>query len=155
MEDSILVLKKNGGFNSELKSIVKVLAVRDFYLGRYSNTILFTKDISTPNADLIKLKNYLLLCSYAHQNDVIKLGDLLRKQNLSTDSEIYHELQMHCLNNNVDLNQITTEYKNYLKKENSKSNKILTTAIIAGVVGFAGGVVATVGLILAAFSGGL
>ena len=94
-----------------------------------------------------------MLCSYAHQSEAIKLGSLLKLQNINSDSELYHAMQMHCLNESIDLNQLLTEYRNYLKIENSKSKKTVTTAVIAGTVGFFSGIAATIATFIILLTG--
>lgn len=154
MEDSIRELQSFTGIPVRLQPLVMKLAVRDFVLGRYSNVAFFAREFQAKSKEERDLKNYLLLCAYAHLNDAVKFGRTMEASNINPDSELYHAVQEHCLVYSVDLGKVTTAYRANTKNNNKTNGKIAVAAGVAGGFGLITGFIAGMFFFLAIIMSG-
>lgn len=130
-EDSMIAKQGFLGLSLTHLSLYTKLAVRDFYLGRYDHVVVFAKEIrSNSNTTYKALRNYLLLCCYAHLNNAIKFGNVYSQINTRKDLDLMNAVRSHCAMHQLNLDRLIADYQSYRRRENR-----INFSIIGGGVG--------------------
>jgi hypothetical protein len=130
-EDSMIAKQGFFGLSSTQLSVFTKLAVRDFYLGRYDHVVVFAKEIKSTLNTQKALRNYLLLCSYAHLNNAIKFGNVYSQMNTRKDLDLMNAVRSHCTKYQLNVDKLIADYQSYSRRE----NRINLIGIGGGIVG--------------------
>lgn len=128
-EDSLVASEGFIGFPARLRKELTLLAVRDYFLGRYDHLSVFAKEIKSNSTQDDNLRNYLLLCAYANTNDPIKFGMIWDQCNRLKEENLMSAVRAHAVSENKNIDQLLVIYEK--RKRNERNFNLSGLGILA------------------------